>query len=319
MKRTVVVVIGLIMVLQLVFLGVCFSKDNVERFVIPTGSMGGSYYTSGTVLAELINKNVKGAEVSIRASGTQENIAMIVNKEVPMAISSGMDYNAVMQAIPQKSKDICTIMVLNQLYQIVVVPKNSPANSLADLKGKKIQMGDRRSGQYLFNKSLLQSMGLKESDFKAEYMSQSDAATSFTEGKLGANLITTALPSPSMTQMATGGKGIKIITFNEKVLNKFVKKYPFYNVIDVPADKFPDCNIKETAKIPMMWSELLVGAKVSDELVYNVTKAINEHYQEMVKSYRGLQYATPENTIKYSSFKLHPGARKYYKEIGLIK
>ncbi len=289
------------------------------RVVMPTGSMGGSYYNSGTVVSELVNTNVENIEMSIRAGGSQESVGLLDTGEVKFAMAAAPDYVAVMGNMPKDSDTICSMMVFNALYTIPVVPGDSTANSLYDLKGKKLQMGDRRTGQYLMNASLLDVMGLGESDFKCEYMAQGDAATAFNEGKLDGNLVANSIPSSILTQLATNPKSFRILQIESDVLTKLCEKYPYYFVESVEPDLFPEGTVKEPVSLFMQWGEILVRSDVDEEIVYQMTKTLCENHDQMVEKYKGLVGCTAENSVKYTAFNLHPGAERYYKEIGLIK
>jgi ABC-type nitrate/sulfonate/bicarbonate transport system substrate-binding protein len=73
--------------------------------------------------------------------------------------------------------------VFNQTVSMIVVSGKSDYQTLADLKGKKIQMGSSGSGQCLMNMALIAEDGMTPDDFSPEYMSQSDGTQAFTEGK----------------------------------------------------------------------------------------------------------------------------------------
>lgn len=168
-------------------------------FTMPTGSMGGSYYSSGTAMAQVLNSHVDGMDMSVSASNTQDNIATLLSGESQIAMSGGADYNAVMEAMPADDDTICSMGVFNQTVSMIVVSGKSDYQTLADLKGKKIQMGSSGSGQCLMNMALIAEDGMTPDDFSPEYMSQSDGTQAFTEGKVEANLITSGVPSSLLT------------------------------------------------------------------------------------------------------------------------
>lgn len=288
-------------------------------FTMPTGSMGGSYYSSGTAMAQIFNSYVDGIEMSVSAGSTQDNIGMLETGEVEFAMSGGADYATVMEDDPVNSENIYSMGVFNQNVSLIAVKSGSDYETLADLKGKKIQMGSSGSGQYLLNEALITTLGLTTSDFDAEYMSQSDGTQAFIEGKVEANMIASGIPSSLLTQISASDPDFRLLTWDEGFLNDLTSKYSYYKIATVNPEDIDCKSITEPVQLPAFYGELLVRADVDEETVYNMCKAMNEHYDEMIAAYGGCAFCTPEHTVEFSSFKLHPGAEKYYKEIGALK
>ncbi len=288
------------------------------NFTMPTGSMGGSYYNSGTAMAQVLNAHVPGMEMSISASNTQDNISMLESGEVDFAMAGGTDYFAVTEKMPSESDTISSMGVFNQLVSMIVVAGNSDYQSLEDLKGKKIQMGSSGSGQCLGNTALIEQLGLTTNDFKCEYMSQSDGTQAFTEGKIEGNLVLSGVPSSLLTQIAASDKNFKILTWDYDFLTAFTEAYPFYKICTVNPEDINCNNITEPTKMAAAYGEVLVRTDVDEEIVYQMCKALFENYEELCTAYAGCAFFTPENTIVFTSYNLHPGAARYFKEIGII-
>jgi len=295
------------------------SNAETKNIVIPAGSMGGSLYTAATVISNVISNNVPGLSASARASGTTENILLLKGKEVSIAMSSGMDYFVATKEQPALSPDVRSITVLPFLMQVMIVPKDSQANTVSDMKGARVNFGDRRTGQYSVCLHILDALGLKESDFRTEYLSSSNSATAFQEGKIDGNFFLTSLPAPSLMRMAVSKRGAKLIRFTDEELNKITKKYPFYKIREIKPTDMPELKLQQSMKFPNYFPELLVLSTVPDELVYNITKALVENQKALLDGWGSLKWATPKNTIENTAFKLHPGTEKYYREKGFLK
>lgn len=287
-------------------------------FTLPTGSMGGSYYNSGTAMAQVFNSHVEGMEMSVSASNSQDNVGMLENGEVDFAMASGSDYVVVFEKNPKESTKIYSMGVFNENASVIIVKGNSSYTSLADLKGKKIQMGASGSGQYLLNKAIIQTLGLTTDDFAAEYMSQSDGTQAFIEGKVEANMIASGLPSSLITQISASDPDFRVLTWDDDFLNKLVTDYPYYKVTTVDPEKLNCPSITTSTKLPAFYGELLVSGNVSEEVVYNMCKALYGNPEELVAAYAGCAFCTPQHTVEFTSYNLHPGAVKYFKEIGVL-
>ena len=287
------------------------------HITLPTGSMGGSYYTIGTAMSELFTSKMNGVTISASAANTSDNIAALMNEETTMAFAGAPDYVLINESDPRESPDICSIGVFNQLVSVIVVRADSEFNSISDLVGKKINLGSAGSGQYLFNKALLEAAGYSEDDFRCEYMSQGDASEAFAEGKLEAVFAFISLPANAITQMTTVAK-CKILRPSEDILKKLTEKYPYYKICTVQPDVVPDLGVTEPFNSVSQYGEFLVLKKVDNEFVYWLTKTLFENYDRLVAAAPGASVCTAENAVKYTSFNLHEGAKRYFKEKGLL-
>lgn len=295
------------------------SKAPVFKYNItmPTGSMGGSYYTIGAAMSELFTSNLEGVTVSASAANTSDNIASLMNNEAILAMAGGPDYVFVMQELPQKSKEISSIGVFNQLVSVIVVREDSNFKSIKDLLGKKINMGSAGSGQYLLNQALLKAAGYSEKDFKCEYMSQGKASEAFAEGKLDGVFVFASLPANAVTQMATA-KPCRIIQLDESFLTKFADSYPYYKVCTVTPEMVPNMGITKPYQSVSQYGELLVRTDVDEQFVYWLTKTLHDNHKALIAAAPGAKACTPENAVNASVFNLHTGAKRYYKELRLI-
>ena len=246
-------------------------------FTLPTGSMGGSYYSSGTAMAQIFNTYVDGMEMSVSASNSQDNIGMLESGEV------------------------------NFGYQ-----------SLNDLRGQKIQMGASGSGQYLLNAALIEALGLTTNDYQPEYMNQNDGTQAFIEGKVEANMIASGVPSALLTQMRASDPDYRILTWDDAFLDKFLETYSYYKVCTVEPEDLDCGSVTEAVRLPAFYGELLVRADVDEEVVYNMCKAMYDHHEELVAAYAGCGFCTPEHAVEFTSYNLHPGAARYFTEIGVL-
>lgn len=286
------------------------------NITMPTGSMGGSYYTIGTAMSELFTSGMNGVTVSASAANTSDNIAALVNNETIMAMAGAPDYVFVMEELPAESADISSIGVFNQLVSVVVVNADSPYQSIDDLVGKKINMGAAGSGQCLFNQALLKAAGYSEKDFKCEYLSQGDASEAFAEGKLDAVFAFISLPASAIAQM-TATSDCRILQLYPDFLAKFAEEYPYYKICEVEPEVVPDCGVTESYQSVSQYGELLVRTDTDEEFVYWLARTLFEQYDKLIAAAPGASVCTAENSVKDTAFNLHPGAVRYFRELGI--
>jgi TRAP transporter TAXI family solute receptor len=298
------------------------SADEMPSFdyniTMPTGSMGGSYYTIGSAMSELFTSNMKGVTISSSAANTSDNIASLNDKEAILAMAGAPDYVFLLDELPTDSTEISSIGVFNQLVSVIVVKEGSNYQKIDDLVGKKINLGSAGSGQYLFNKALLNAAGYSESDFQCEYMSQGDASEAFAEGKLEAVFAFISLPASAITQMAVTTK-CRILQLDENFLSNFLDKYTYYKTCEVTPEVVPGMGVARSYQTGSQYGELLVRNDTDEEFVYWLTRTLYENYDALIASAPGASVCTAENSVKYSAFNIHPGAQRYFKEKGLLK
>ena len=286
------------------------------NITMPTGSMGGSYYTIGTAMSEIFTSNMNGVTISASAANTSDNIAALTNNETMIAMAGAPDYVFVMEELPTESGDIDSVGVFNQLVSVIVVKADSPCQTLDDLVGKKINLGAAGSGQCLFNQALIQAAGHTEKDFNCEYLSQGDASEAFAEGKLDAVFAFISLPASAITQM-TATSQCRILQLDEAFLEKFADEYPYYKMCDVTPEMLPDCGVEATYRSVSQYGELLVRKDADEDFVYWLTRTLYENYEKLIAAAPGASVCTAENAVKNTSFNLHAGAQRYFRETGL--
>lgn len=286
------------------------------NITMPTGSMGGSYYTIGTAMSEIFTSNMNGVTISASAANTSDNIAALTNNETMIAMAGAPDYVFVMEELPTESGDIDSVGVFNQLVSVIVVKADSPYQTLDDLVGKKINLGAAGSGQCLFNQALIQAAGHTEKDFNCEYLSQGDASEAFAEGKLDAVFAFISLPASAITQM-TATSQCRILQLDEAFLEKFADEYPYYKMCDVTPEMLPDCGVEATYRSVSQYGELLVRKDADEDFVYWLTRTLYENHEKLIAAAPGASVCTAENAVKNTSFNLHAGAQRYFRETGL--
>ena len=282
------------------------------------GSMGGSYYTIATAMSEIFSSKIDGTTIGAASATAGDNIVMLETGEAEIAMAGAPDYVDVYGGLPTDSENICTMGVFNQLASVIVVREDSSYQTLDDLVGKKIQVGAAGTGQCLYNLALLETAGYKPEDFKIEYMSQGDASEAFVEGKLEACFVFASLPASAITQMSSAVP-VRIIPLSKDLMAKMEEAYPFYKVADVTPEQVPDCGVTETYQTLTQYGELLVNANVDEDFVYTLTKTLDVNHDELIAAAPGAAVCTAENAVNFSSFNLHPGAARYFKDIGLMK
>jgi len=297
------------------------SGDKV-KINFPTAGASGALYAVGAAITNMWNQKVPGVAASSQASaGGLANLGMVSDGEaqVSIAISSNayQCLNGTDSFKDHAYKDLKAIGGLYMNPNQVVVSDKSGIKTLADVKGKHFAVASAGSSVYNECMSHFTVAGMKfPGDIKAELINFTDAADMLQNGNLDGAWIMSGTPAPAVSQALTGKN--HLISIDDDLFAKLQAKYPWYARYTIPAGTYP--NQKEAIKTSAIKMVMFCRGDLKEDLVYNLTKALWTNIDELGKSQKNLKGLKPENAVKdIANLPLHPGAAKYYKEIGVLK
>ena len=290
-----------------------------KKFIsVATGGTGGVYYPYGGGLAEIWTRHVTGVEAVAEVTGASvENIRLVNRGE---SLTGEAMNDAVYQAYyaegrfkgkPQK------ILAMFQMYPHhyhVVALKGSGIKTIYDIKGKRVSVGAPGSGTEFKTNLVFKALGISYNDFKVHRLSFTENANALKDGTIDVGIWDVAAPTSSVMDLATT-RDIVLISLSDEDIKKIVESYPFYSPFVMPPGiyKGQDYPVQN----PSVWNTVICNADTSEELVYQLVKAVFQHRDYLEKIHPFAKYTTPENAIIAAPIPLHPGAMKYYRELGL--
>jgi TRAP transporter TAXI family solute receptor len=199
----------------------------------------------------------------------------------------------------------------------VVARSDAKVKSLGDLKGKRVAMGEPGSGTLAEARLVLDAADVAECQVKALYPRLSEAASLLEKNNLDVFFMIGGYPVPAITEAASM-EPVRLLSVSGAVRDKLIKQYPFV-AATIPGATYPGIDAEtQTVAVPALF---VVSAFVTDELAYGITKAL---WQDATRHL--LDNGHPagkniriENALKGVSIPLHPGAARYYQELGLMK
>ncbi len=214
-------------------------------------------------------------------------------------------------------KDLRAIAALYPEHIHLVARKKAGIKSVADLKGKRVSLDEPGSGTYVDANLILEAAGLSEKSVKAEYLKGSAATDALKNGKIDALFVVAGYPAGAIVELASSND-IVLVPISGKGAEKLTKKYSFFSQGTIPAGTYEGIGATETVAVGAQW---LTSAKESDDLIYNITKALwNEKSRILFdKGHSKGQVITQESALDGIGIPLHNGAKKFYKEMGLVK
>jgi TRAP transporter TAXI family solute receptor len=165
---------------------------------------------------------------------------------------------------------------------------------------------------------VLAAYGVKESDIKPDYIKPNQAGDKLKDGSLDAFFFVGGAPAGAIAELASSGVGIELVPLGGAQAQALLKSSPWFAVDHIPAGTYKDVPAVDTLAVG---AQLVTSAKVPADTVYQITKAMySESTQKtLAAGHAKGKFITKENAVKGAGIPFHPGAEKFYKEVGLIK
>ena len=208
-------------------------------------------------------------------------------------------------------------VAFNQLVDLyLAVPANSPIKSYADVKGKRIGMGGPGSSVANLGHLILQQYGIKKEDFKPYYFVYKESIEGLQDGSLDGALFAGGYPMPSYLELSTRNN-VRIVSVDEKIANKIIAEQPGYytSIVKAKSYKGLDQDTRIMGWTGAIWTHQLV----SDDLAYRFLKNLFDHKEEYFAVHQDAKVLSLKDYDKGVAVPFHPGAEKYFKEMGVWK
>ncbi|EPM7997539.1 TPA: TAXI family TRAP transporter solute-binding subunit [Vibrio vulnificus] len=297
-----------------------------EFITIGTGSVTGVYYPTGGAICKLVNKDRKDHNIrcSVESTGGSiYNVNTIRSGELDFGIvQSDWQYHGYKGT--SKFEEQGPYTKLRAMFSLHTEPFNIIARSdagidkLEDLKGKRVNIGNPGSGDHATMSVVMDAMGWNNDSFKlASELKGSERSQALCDNKIDAFIYMVGHPNGSIKE-ATTSCDAKLVSATGPQIDKIVADNPYYAYSTVPAGMYrgTDKDVKSFG----VAATLVTTADVSDDVAYNVAKAVFENFDTFKRLHPAFATLKKEDMVNAGiSIPLHPGAVKYYKEVGLLK
>ncbi len=302
------------------------TSASAQQFVtIGTGGVTGVYYPTGGAICRLVNKGKKehGIRCSVESTGgSVYNLNAIAAGELDMGVAqSDWQYHAYHGtskfADAGPNKDLRAVFSVHPEPFTVVARADSGIKNFADLKGKRVNIGNPGSGQRGTMEVVMEKMGWTNSDFKlASELKSAEQASALCDNKIDAIVFTVGHPSGSIKEATTSCDSV-LVNVDGPAIDELVSKNAYYRYATIPGGMYRGTD--EDTKTFGVGATFVSSAKVPNEVIYNVVKAVFEDFDQFKKLHPAFENLKKEEMIKDGlSAPLHDGAVKYYKEAGLM-
>jgi TRAP transporter TAXI family solute receptor len=299
--------------------GLVLGQEKIDLKMM-TGPTGGSWIPLGGAIAELIQKAIPGTNVLVLPGGGIANVMGVEEGKADIGFgnsSSSVDGWAGRPPFKAPTKNVRQLANLYPQYFQMVVLDESPIKSVADLKGKAISPGPKGHTGELLAQQVLQVYGLSYKEMsKVHHVHYSDSVNLMKDGHSDAFILGTTIPGSSILDLATAKK-IRLLSLPDDKIKELQKMNQGYIKRIIPAGTYPGVNYD--VQTVGYFTHLVISAKLSDDLVYKITKVISENVARLADVVKDMKGVTAKDLALDIGLPFHPGALKYYKEVGAIK
>ncbi len=317
----------LITLISFIFLSLSLPLAAKTTFLtIGTAGLTGVYYPTGGAIAKIVNKKRRefGIRLTVESTeGSIHNVDAIMKGEFDFGIvQSDTQYFAVKGMGAWKSKgpqtDLRSVFSIYPESCSLVAAVDTNINSLSDLKGKRVNLGNRGSGHLENSLDILRVLDFNpKSDLKASYSSIIDVPGLLQNGSLDAFFYTVGHPSSALKEAMAGGRRVKFVPISNQGIDQLVSSLPYYSKMVIPMKYYSGAQNKKNVNTFGVCATLVTSSKIEDSIVYAITKTVFENINSFKKLHPAYAMITKESMLQCISAPLHPGALKYYREIGV--
>lgn len=301
-----------------------------RNYLLATASTGGTYYPVGVAISTLtkvkLQPKKKIGMSAINSAGSGENVKLLRENEAQFAILQGLfGYYAwngkgpLAQEGPQKELRAVSMLWQN-VEQFTALSNKVKTGTIADMelfKGDRVALGKKNSGTIGSNKTLLGNMGIEiEKDYDLVYVGYGPSADALQNGQISAMSTPAGVPTGAVTRaMAAMGDKIQILDFTDEQMKKADGGLNLWTRYVIPAGTYP--NQEKDINTIAQPNFLAVRADLDEEAVYLITKTIYENLPFLNAIHKATKVMDVQKALAGLPMPLHPGALKYYQEVGL--
>ena len=295
-------------------------SGSAQTLKMGTGGTTGTYYAYGGVIANILNSKLTGVQLNVQSTGASKaNIFLIDDGEADIALVQNdvMDYASKGTDLFEEDGAVTTFSTGAALYaEVCQIISSGDIKSVADLKGKRVSVGDAGSGVEFNARQILEAYDITFEDIEVNNLSFGDSADALKDGKIDAFFCTAGAPTTAISELSTTNS-MNLLGIDDEHAKKLQDKYAFYTQYTVPGGTYKgvDSDVVTVA----VKATLIVSDKLSEDVVYELVKGIFENKDDIVAGHaKGAELDTAY-AVEGISVKFHPGAEKYFKEVGALK
>lgn len=296
-----------------------------ETFItIGTGGQTGVYYQVGGAVCKLVNRGTSEHDIKCThtTGGSVDNINGIKNGDLDFGVAQSdwqfHAYNGTAPNVfPKAFKELRAVFSVHPEPFTVVARADTDIREFDDLTGHRVNIGNPGSGQRATMEVVMKAKGWTKKDFAlASELKSAEQAQALCDGKIDAFVFVVGHPAGSFEEAATTCD-IRFIPVEGPAIDKLVNENPYYAKATIPAGMYKGQD--EDVPVFGVGATFVSSTMTSEDTVYHVVKAVFDNFDRFTRLHPAFGNLDKEQMITNNlSAPLHDGAKKYYKEAGLM-
>ena len=293
---------------------------------IKTGNITGVYYAAGSAVAKMHNRKLKEYNLRLIAEASEGSIANIDDVSYGLSTFGIAQANALYfakrgennwQGTPQDKLRSVLGLYTEDLTLIAAV--DADINSLADLKGKVVNIGEFGSIDRDQAMEVFKLLGLDpENDLTINGRPTYEASELLQKGEIDAYFYTVGHPNLSIKEASHGERKVMIVAPEPEIIDTLDNQREYFVTTDIPIDYYSEITNKEPVRTISVKAILFTNTDADEDVVYHMVKEVYENFDLFKKQHPAFANLTPEQLTTKLIVPLHPGAKRYFKEAGLL-
>jgi TRAP transporter TAXI family solute receptor len=294
---------------------------------IKTGNITGVYYAAGSAVAKMHNRKLKEYNLRLIAAASEGSIANIQEVSEGNAACGIAQANTLYlakrgeqfwQGSPQAQ--LRSVLGLYTEDFTIVAAVDAEVNSLADLKGKTVNIGELGSTDNIQAKSILGAVGLDlEQDLEIIEKPTYEASELLQSGDIDAYFYTVGHPNLSIKEAASGERKVMIVSPGQEIIERFSSMREDLLATEIPIDYYTAIANREPVPTVGVKAILFCSTDTDEQTVYNMVKEVFENLDLFTRQHPAFANLTPEKLSTDLIVPLHPGAERYFRGAGLLR
>ena len=302
------------------------AKAKTTIVTIGTGSVTGVYYPTGGAISRMVNAKFDTYKIKSAVEstvGSVHNVNAVLKRELDFALAqSDTHYKAINGLVEWEDagpqEDLRSVFSLHPESVTLVASEHSGITSVAELRGKRINLGVKGTGQLQNVRDLLAASGIAESEMEAQYMKPANAPGLLQRAEIDAFFFTVGHPNTNIKEATTGSLSVRLIPIRGPGVDALLGELPYYASSIIPFHLYPQALNTEDIPSFGVKATFVTSKNTSEDIVYAVTREVFENLSDFRTLHPALQILTRENMMAGLSAPIHKGALKYYREAGML-
>lgn len=289
--------------------------DAPQFMSLLTGGTSGTYYPLGGAMAKIIIDETGIQTDAVSSNASADNVIALKDGEAELAmVQTDVVADAIEGINAFDGNPVDNVLALGSLYPEtvqIVTTADSGISAVTDLKGKTVSVGAPGSGTYINAEQILEIHGMTMDDIDASHLDFSESTGGIQDGNIDGAFITAGTPTGAVEGLSAT-TDVFIVPIDQDKVDELITKYPYYAADVVPAGTY---GLEEEIQTVAVLAMIAVTDSLSEDVVYNITKAIYENTDQIAHA-KG-ELITLESALDGIGIDLHPGAEKYFTEQGI--